>query len=199
MSLLSYPLSAHRLTESQSSIAVTKPVPYTFDLGNLLVNDANLLSPKPTNAEIAEAARDCAQGLINQLLTVCPITSHVTEGVLLTLPRPTTQLPREKPLPSEREKTKWERFAEKRGIKKKPKDTKMVYDEATGEWVPRWGYKGKNKNGEDAWIVEVDEKKESELKEGQTIRGMGRRERVEKVRRNERMQRANDRKQRKKP
>ena len=59
----------------------------------------------------------------------------------------------------------------------------MVYDDATGEWVPKWGYKGANKAGEDDWIVEVDEKKEAERKE--------------KVRRNERMMRANERKGRK--
>ena len=142
-------------------------------------------------------ARDCAQGLINQLLTTCPITSN-EDGVLVTLPTPSTPLPREKPLPTAKEKTKWERFAEKRGIKKKRKDGKLVYDEAKGDWVPKYGYKGKNKDGQDDWLVEVDEKKEREMKEGETIRGTSRRERVERIRRNERKQRANDRQQRKK-
>jgi regulator of ribosome biosynthesis len=70
----------------------------------------------------------------------------------------------------------------------------MTYDEATGEWVPKWGYKGANKSGEDAWIVEVDEKKERERKEGTEVRGDGRRERMEKIRRQERKTRANERK-----
>ena len=76
----------------------------------------------------------------------------------------------------------------------------MVYEEETGEWVPKWGYKGRNKDGEGDWIVEVDEKKEREIKEkgeDRTVRGEGRRERVEKVRRNERKQRANERRGRK--
>lgn len=76
----------------------------------------------------------------------------------------------------------------------------MVYDEAKGEWVPKWGYKGKNKDGEGEWIVEVDEKKEKEVVgrgDGSAVRGEGRRERMEKVRRNERKERANDRKGRK--
>jgi Ribosome biogenesis regulatory protein (RRS1) len=30
-----------------------------------------------------------------------------------------------------------------------------VYDEETGEWVPRWGYKGANKKMEDQWLVEL--------------------------------------------
>lgn len=64
-----------------------------------------------------------------------------------------------------------------------------MYDEATGEWVPKWGYKGKNKEGEGDWIVEVDDKKR---KDGEEQRGDGRRERKEKVRRNERLQRKNE-------
>lgn len=31
----------------------------------------------------------------------------------------------------------------------------MVYDEERQEWVPRWGYKGKNKDKEEQWIHEV--------------------------------------------
>ncbi len=71
----------------------------------------------------------------------------------------------------------------------------MVYDEATGEWVPKWGYKGKNKEGEGEWLVEVDEKKSKgeEGEEGKGVRGEGRRERKESVRRNERRMRANER------
>ena len=126
--------------------------------------------------------------------------------MLLTLPPATFALPREKPLPPAKEKTKWEKFAAKKGIgasgKKGGKDGtgKMVYDEAKGEWVPKWGYKGKNKDGEGEWIVEVDEKKERELQakgDGSGVRGEGRRERVEKVRRTERRERANERRGRK--
>ena len=45
--------------------------------------------------------------------------------------------------------------------------------------------------------MEVDERKERERKEGTTRQGDARRERKEKVRRNERLQRANERKGRK--
>ncbi|MCJ1408601.1 Rhodanese- sulfurtransferase [Ptychographa xylographoides] len=182
-------------------ITISKPIPYTFDLGNLLCNDTNPLPPSPSDSQICSAARDCAQALINQLLTTCPITSHPSNGVLLTLPSSTTILPREKPLPAERQQTKWEKFAKKKGIKdKKRGEGKMVYEEETGEWVPKWGYKGRNKDGEGDWIVEVDEKKEIEVQgkgDGSTLQGEGRRERVDKVRRNDRKQRANERKERK--
>jgi len=182
-------------------VTVTKSIPYTFDLGNLLCNDANPLPPKPTDADISLAARDCAQGLINQLLTACPIISHPKDGVLLTLPPSITLLPREKPLPAEKQETKWEKFAKKKGIKdKKRGEGKMVYDDEKGGWVPKWGYKGRNKDGEGDWIVEVAEKKEKQVesrRDGSSIRGEGKRERMEKVKRNERKQRANERKGRK--
>ncbi|KAI4219255.1 MAG: hypothetical protein L6R36_008450 [Xanthoria steineri] len=183
---------------TKSSVIVSKPIPYTFDLGNLLVNDANPLPPTPSQAHLSTAARDCAQALINQLLTTCPITS-ASDGVLMTLPPPTTPLPREKPLPAKKEQTKWEKFAAKKGIKDKKKEGKLVFDEETQEWVPKWGYKGKNKDGEGDWIVEVDEKKERKEGRGNEIGvgGEGRRERKEKVRRNERSQRANERRTRK--
>ncbi|KAI4267930.1 MAG: hypothetical protein L6R38_008030 [Xanthoria sp. 2 TBL-2021] len=183
---------------TKSSVIVSKPIPYTFDLGNLLVNDANPLPPNPSQAHLSTAARDCAQALINQLLTTCPITSS-SDGVLMTLPPPTTPLPREKPLPAKKEQTKWEKFAAKKGIKDKKKEGKLVFDEETQEWVPKWGYKGRNKDGEGDWIVEVDEKKERKEGKGNEIGvgGDGRRERKEKVRRNERSQRANERRTRK--
>nr|5BY8_B Chain B, Rrs1 [Aspergillus nidulans FGSC A4] len=82
-------------------ITVSKPTPYTFDLGHLLANDPNPLElPKsePLNASLKATARDGVQSLLNQLLTTCPITSS-QQGVLLTLPAPSTILPRHKPLP----------------------------------------------------------------------------------------------------
>ncbi|CZR50996.1 probable regulator of ribosome biosynthesis [Phialocephala subalpina] len=186
---------------SRLPVVVNKPTPYTFDLGLLLASDPNpLLLTTPENLEddLAATARDGAQALLNQLLSTCPIAS-TPNGVLLSLPGIETKLPREKPLPPPKAQTTWEKFAAKKGIKSKTAEErkKMQYDEATGEWVPKWGYKGANKKADEAWIVEVDEKKERERKEGTQVQGDGRRERKEKVRRNERLQRANERKQKK--
>lgn len=114
----------------------------------------------------------------------------------MSLPPPTTPLPREKPLPRPKEKTRWERFAEKKGITKDRRGEvggNKVYDEEKGEWVPKYGYKGRNKGPEGEWIVEVDEDKEKRLREGETLRGEGRRERKDKARRRERKERANER------
>ena len=148
-------------------MAEPKPQPYTFDLGHLLCNDSN---PLPTlkhlttperEAALASTAQSCAQALIAQLLTSCPISKNSDDGSLqLKLPASETALPREKPVPKEKEKSKWEKFAEKKGIKKR-KDGNLKYDEAKGDWVPKYGYKGKKGDGGD-WLVEVDEKGEKE-------------------------------------
>lgn len=69
----------------------------------------------------------------------------------------------------------------------------MVYDEEKGEWVPKYGYKGKNRDGEEDWLVEVDEKKEARLGEAGDVRKEKRAERKERVKRQERKMRANER------
>jgi regulator of ribosome biosynthesis len=178
------------------SVTVLKPTPITFDLGHLMATDTNPLQIDPADKEssLKATARDGVQALINQLLTTCPIAS-TTEGVLLTLPPRHTPLPREKPLPKPKAPTKWERFAAKRGIKPKTREQRknLKYNEETGDWERRWGYKGTNKAAETDWLVEVDPKKEAERKEGTTIRGDARRERKERVKRNERKMRKNER------
>lgn len=74
----------------------------------------------------------------------------------------------------------------------------MVYDEEKGEWVPKWGYKGKNKEAENEWLVEVPDKQwkkeEGRIPDGGNIRSESRIERRERIKRNERKMRANDRK-----
>jgi regulator of ribosome biosynthesis len=181
----------HTTATAPLPVTVSKPIPHTYDLGNLLLSDANPL-PDNSPATLTATARECAQSLVNQLLTVCTVTS-TDAGVHLTLPAPSTPLPREKPVPKEKEKTKWERFAAKKGIKAKKKDGKLVYNETTGEWVPKYGYKGANKAGESDWMVEVDAEKEQRTGEAGDARREKRAERKEKVRRQERRQRANER------
>jgi hypothetical protein len=151
-------------------INMEKAQPYTFDLGYMMCTDANplpsltTLTPEEKNTTITSIAQECAQALINQLLTTCPITRNTEDGALqITLPGPAYHLPREKSVPKEKEKSKWEKFADKKGIKPKQRDGKMVFDEASGEWKPKYGYKGKDDGKE--WLVEVEEEK-AEVKEG---------------------------------
>lgn len=201
---------------NSSPITVSKPTPYTFDLGHLTVNDPNPLeitADEPLNCSLKATARDGAQCLLNQLLTTCNITSSAQNGILLSLPPPNTALPRFKPLPTPKPPTKWELFARKKGIGKysskpgaaladKERRKKLVYDEASGEWVPKWGYKGKNKEDDNQWLVEVDEskwkKEEDAAAKGSSIRGMGRAERKERIKRNERKMRSNEKRSKQK-
>lgn len=50
--------------------------------------------------------------------------------------------------------TKWEKFAKQKGIKNNKRE-RMLYDEDTGEYKPRFGYKRGNNGIEDTPIVEV--------------------------------------------
>ena len=70
------------------------------------------------------------------------------------MPKGNTTLPREKPIPKEEAKTKWEKFREERGLPPRKKRSRLVYDEATGDWVPRWGKGSIKKLAErDNWIM----------------------------------------------
>ncbi|KAM0332400.1 hypothetical protein ACHAQA_002680 [Verticillium albo-atrum] len=182
-------------SKAKLSVTVDRATPYYFDLGLLQATDPNPFKiTSNVEEDLANVARDGAQVLINQLMTACPITANA-EGVLLTLPPPSTPLPRELPVPKAKEPTKWERFAAKRGIKPKTREQRknLAFDEDTGEWARKWGYKGLNKKGENDWLVEVDPAAEAQRKAGTEYHADGRRERKEKVRRNERKQRKNAR------
>lgn len=92
------------------------------------------------------------QTLIATLFSL-PTTSS-PDGPLAQLPPPTTQLPRAKPLPKPKPLTKWQQFANAKGIQHRKKE-KKVWDEDRQEWVDRWGWKGANKNEEKQWLTEV--------------------------------------------
>ena len=182
-------------------VTVEKAIPNTYDLGNLATFDPNPLdNTKLSDAEQREAyltsvTRDNVQLLINQILSLPVQTttdSHDSSSTgqnltmtLIQLPEPTTALPREKSIPKDKPKTKWEKFAERKGIQKKAKDGKMVYDEESGEWVPKWGYKGKNKDIDDQWLVEVDDKVKNTEDELIDPRTLARAERKKLIKKNE--------------
>ncbi|CAX44346.1 ribosome biogenesis [nuclear export] protein, putative [Candida dubliniensis CD36] len=181
-------------------VTVDKPIPNTYDLGNLATFDPNpldnekLLSKDESIKEdhLQSVTRDNVQLLINQILSLPVKTTTETHGsstgqnstmTLIQLPEPTTILPREKPIPKAKPLTKWQQFAARKGIKPKTKDGKMVYDENTGEWVPKWGYKGKNKSIDDQWLVEVDDKvknTEDELIDPRTLKRAERKKLIKK-------------------
>jgi regulator of ribosome biosynthesis len=72
-------------------------------------------------------------------------------GIVVVLPKATTPVPREKPLPKATPLTTWEKFARMKGINKKKK-SRMVFDENKEEYRPAWGYKRANDEA-DNWIT----------------------------------------------
>ena len=186
---------------------VEKPIPVVYDLGNLAAFDSNVLDKNDLDSsnarreeKIKSLTRDNVQLLINQLLSLPMKTTTESVGgtggqssvmTLLQVPDPTTDLPREKPLPKAKAMTKWEKFAAKKGIKPKERAGKMIYDEASGEWVPKWGYKGANKKLDDQWLVEVDDKVKGTDNELIDPRTLNRAERKRLVKKNEKQQRRN--------
>lgn len=194
-------MSVSKSKYSERPVTVEKAIPVTYDLGNLAVFDTNVLdknaldSPNATREEtLKELTRDNVQLLVNQILSLPIKTTTESAGgssgqsasmTLVQLPEPTTELPREKPLPKPKAPTKWEQFAAKKGIKPKERQGKMIYDEARGEWVPKWGYKGSNKELDDQWLVEVDDKVKGTEDELIDPRTLNRAERKRLVKKNE--------------
>jgi regulator of ribosome biosynthesis len=89
--------------------------------------------------------------LVGQLFSLP--AEPVTGGRLATLPAPKTALPRALPVPKPKPLTKWQQFAAKKGIVKR-KRSKLVYDDAAGEWRRRHGYKKANDDN-DIPIIEA--------------------------------------------
>lgn len=188
-------------------VTVAKPIPNTYDLGNLATFDTNpldnakLADPEQKEQYLASVTRDNLQLLINQVLSLPIKTTTDASGTaasgqdsnmtLIQLPDPTTALPREKSIPKAKPQTRWEQFAAKKGIKAKAKDGKLVYDEEAQEWVPKWGYKGKNKQMDDQWLVEINEKHKNTPEELIDPRKLSRDERKKLIKKNEAQQKRN--------
>eukprot|EP00339_Tiarina_fusa_P006699 CAMPEP_0117011608 /NCGR_PEP_ID=MMETSP0472-20121206/9950_1 /TAXON_ID=693140 ORGANISM="Tiarina fusus, Strain LIS" /NCGR_SAMPLE_ID=MMETSP0472 /ASSEMBLY_ACC=CAM_ASM_000603 /LENGTH=272 /DNA_ID=CAMNT_0004714471 /DNA_START=15 /DNA_END=836 /DNA_ORIENTATION=- len=126
-----------------------------YDLGNLFCLDSHPLDLEKLAAGnpeeyLHDVSRDNVQLLFNQIFSLP--TERETNGVFATLPSTITKIPREKPIPKPKQDTAWEKYAKIKGIVKK-KRGKMIFDEQTKEWKPRWGYKRGNTDLND-WLIE---------------------------------------------
>ncbi|KAL6846889.1 hypothetical protein ACP4OV_022742 [Aristida adscensionis] len=114
------------------------------DLGNLMAYDPSHHVAAAAAASRAELREEClrkatelAQAVADALFALPP--SEDRDGPLVRLPPPTTRLPREKHLPKPKPPTKWEQFAQMKGIKKRKKN-KREWDEQTKSWKRTYGY-----------------------------------------------------------
>ncbi|CAD7701328.1 unnamed protein product [Ostreobium quekettii] len=115
---------------------------FEVDVGNLCASDPRPVSPHlldPDGLPSIESAAGAAQALAAALFSL-PGQADDHGNWIVTLPDPIAAIPREKPLPTARPETRWERFAKRKGIKKRKKE-KRVWDEEVGEWRRRYGYK----------------------------------------------------------
>ncbi|KAI4344116.1 hypothetical protein L6164_011384 [Bauhinia variegata] len=116
---------------------------FHIDLGSLMAfNPHHSFPSQPSSRE--ELVKEClqkgtelVQAIADELFTL-PSTEDI-DGPLVKLPPPVTKLPRAKHLPKPKPPTKWELFAQKRGIRNRKKD-KIAYDEQSGTWKRTYGY-----------------------------------------------------------
>ena len=111
-----------------------------LDLGNLLAFDPSAPATRD-EAEAKAQATALTQALMNALLQLPSESTPV--GRVAALPPPSTPLPRAKPLPKPREPTKWEKFAQQKGIVKR-KRSALVFDEGEQGFKRRYGYQRAN-------------------------------------------------------
>ncbi|KEP61399.1 UNVERIFIED_CONTAM: ribosome biogenesis regulatory protein (rrs1) protein [Hammondia hammondi] len=116
--------------------------------GNAMESHLNFLlsidfSPVLHTDDLSDLTRQNAQSMVAQL---CALPHETTDdGLLVALPPPaknsTFKLPRMHPAPAAKKLTRWEAFAKEKGIQKR-KRSRLVWDDNTKDWVPRWGHKG---------------------------------------------------------
>ena len=136
-------------------VTVEKPLALELDLGNMLAIDNNQIDPAQldTPEKLLALARDNAQLLLNAIWDL--ETVKVEDAVTAKLPPPSYVLPREKPVPKPKTLTKWEKYAKEKGIDKKKKKDRLVWDDVVQKWIPQFGYKKAQAEAEKNWAIPV--------------------------------------------
>ncbi|KAJ8903628.1 hypothetical protein NDN08_004730 [Rhodosorus marinus] len=154
-----------------------------FDEGNMCVFDTS------TGEDLAPAA----QALVHRLFKLERVVDGSLGGMrVVKLPEGVTAIPREKPVPKASESTKWEVFAKEKGIQKKKRD-RMVWDEESQSFKPRYGYKSR-KSLKDVPVLEHT----SDLADGENPFTKKKRAVKDLVEKNEKKRQANEKKSRRK-
>merc|ERR1712098_123461 len=121
--------------------------------GNMLAIDNNQLDSQDLNKPnvLLALARDNTQLLLNAIWDL--ETERVEDAVTAKFPPPTFILPREKPVPKPKMMTKWEKYAKEKGIEKKKKKDRLVWDDVVSKWVPQFGYKKAQAEADMNWMI----------------------------------------------
>lgn len=110
----------------------------TYEMYYLMASDIAPISSGTTDEDLTALARDNTQLLINKVFALPRGKTEYGPSAILPLYAKNLRLPRALPLPKKAPKTRWEQFAEEKGIFKK-KRSRLVFDEVEKDWVPRWG------------------------------------------------------------
>lgn len=121
------------------------------DLGNLMMVDTHSFDGL-NDSEVLSKANKNFEGMLKALIALKDkseakdFDSPILE---VALPPKMLEFPRQKPIPKPKPLTKWEKFRVNKGLRPHQKKPRLVYDEITKSWVPRFGFKSK-KHIEDA-------------------------------------------------
>lgn len=131
-----------------------------YDLGNLAAFDAHPVdASKVVGVKISKREkylRKLSTKNVQLLIKhIFALESKSGEFAMMAqLPKPETKLPREKHVPANADLTKWQQFAKEKGILNR-KRSRMVFDEISQTWRPRYGYK-RDAEVKD-WLIEVED------------------------------------------
>lgn len=103
-----------------------------YDIKNLCVN----LYIDSSNISIFDRTKESIQDFVKKIFD-----SYLHENEPAIKKETLFVFPRSKPLPDTKKKTKWETFADRKGIQKRKKRCSKVFDENLKSWVPRHGPK----------------------------------------------------------
>ena len=123
-----------------------------YDLRHLVACD---ITPVHGGSDIKSVSTENVQLLVSHLFQLPRETTEVGPVVRLDKLEFVEMMPRMMPLPKPKVKSRWDKFAEERGVDKK-KRSRIVWDEASKDWVPRWGANSvKHKAEKQNWLIEV--------------------------------------------
>ena len=111
----------------------------------------------PAQDDLKSFSRANVQLLLNRVFNLPVVPNASTPMVVLPVGETNhVVLPRALPLPKPKPLSRWDKFAQDKGIVKK-KRGRMVWDEIRKDWVPRWGADSVKKSSDKIgdWLMEV--------------------------------------------
>ena len=142
----------------------------SFDLGNLAAYDISTVEAQ----RIDETTRQNSLRLMQKLLALEKEENE--EGEFLILPEAVLKTPRARPPPEDKPMTKWEKFRVSKGLGRRKKRSRLVYEPTVEGYVPRFGgYSIKKLKAKQNAIVE-DKNGENPVEKAAMVKSLQRQE-----------------------